>query len=252
MPLLGTVATSCGAYRSVRSAPVPRRHPSAIALLVSATALAAASACAGDDGDERLGEDRAAQVRAAADEAGLADDVGEVLALAARGTTATFRVTYAGTGGAAVVVSQRPPDRRIDIVVGEATVESRVVRDGISYVCRPEGQPAPDARLACQRGDAATDAPGVFTPQAIEAFTASLVAGAGELELTVEERTIADTVARCLVAAPAGGTTLDGSEPGPETICLSPEGAQLLTDAGGERVVADSYSTDVPEGTFEI
>jgi hypothetical protein len=36
-----------------------------------------------------------------------------------------------------------------------------------------------------------------------------------------------------------------------ETICLSDEGGQLLIDAAGERLVAEAYTTDVPEGTFE-
>lgn len=221
-------------------------------VLLAAVVQASIGACGGDDPDERLGEDRAEQVRDAAAAAGLDDEVADVLALAARGTTATFRVSYAGTGGATVVVSQRPPDRRIDVVVGDVIVESRVVRDGISYICAPEGDPAPDAPLECERGAAAVDAPGLFTSDAIDDFTAALAASGDDLDLSVEERTIADTPATCLVTAPRAGTPPRDTGPVVETLCLSPEGAQLLTDAGGERVVADTYTTDVPEGTFEI
>jgi hypothetical protein len=35
-------------------------------------------------------------------------------------------------------------------------------------------------------------------------------------------------------------------------LCLSAEGAQLLVDHGGERLVADRYTTTVPDGTFEV
>ena len=35
------------------------------------------------------------------------------------------------------------------------------------------------------------------------------------------------------------------------TICLSDEGAQLLVDTGGDRLAATSYTTKVPDGTFD-
>jgi hypothetical protein len=93
--------------------------------------------------------------------------------------------------------------------------------------------------------------PGAFTEEALDAFTEQLAASVDAVELRVEERTIADTDATCLVSAPKAGTPLDGSEPANDALCLSPEGAQLLLDAGGERLVADRYSTDVPAGTFD-
>ena len=82
-----------------------------------------------------MADDRADQVRDAAREAGLPDDVADVLATAARGATATFQVTYAGTEGARFVVSQEPPDHRVDVIAAGKIVESRVLRDGTAYRC---------------------------------------------------------------------------------------------------------------------
>jgi hypothetical protein len=158
-----------------------------------------------------------------------------VLELAARGVDGTYQVTYPGDEGASIVISQAPPDRRIDVLAGERIVESRVFRDGVGYRCAPPPDD-PGGSLACQRSEAALDAPGAFTDQALKAFAQDL-ADADE-ELKVEARTIADTDATCLVA-------------GDETICLSDEGAQLLVDANGDRLEATSYTTDLPDGTFD-
>ncbi len=66
--------------------------------------------------------------------------------------------------------------------------------------------------------------------------------------MTVDERTIADTHVTCVTTTPKAGTALDGTGPGTDMLCLSDEGAQLLVDHAGERLVADSYSTDGPQG----
>jgi hypothetical protein len=92
--------------------------------------------------------------------------------------------------------------------------------------------------------------PGAFTDDALETFAEELGASLDDLTLTVEERTIADVGATCLVATPKPGTT-ESTTTDVETICLSDEGAQLLLDVGGERLEADGYSTEVPEGTFD-
>ena len=208
------------------------------------------AACGGDD--DGVGSDRAAQVRAAAIEAGLDSEVADVLALAATGATATFQVTYEGSDGAEVLVSQQPPNRRVDALTAGLIVQSQVVRDGIVYQCDlPADGKAGDA-LDCNRTSGAVPAQGAFTLDALTAFTDELAAAADSVDLTVETRTVADVEATCLVSAPVAGTPIDGSGPGVDTICLSADGAQLLVDVGGERVVAADYSTTVPEGTFDI
>jgi hypothetical protein len=210
-------------------------------------AMVVGAAC-GDDADP--GEERAEQVRAAGEAAGLPDEVVEVLVLAAEGTDATFQITYAGSGGAALVVSQDPPNRRVDVVSGETVVESRVVRDGTGYLCTPPPD-EPDGPLACSREEGALEAPGAFTAEALDAFREDLASSLPDLDLSVEAREVAGVAATCLIATPVAGPT-DGSGPSVETLCLSPEGGQLLVDAGGERVVAEAYSTDVPDGTFDV
>jgi hypothetical protein len=202
--------------------------------------------------DDPAADDRAAQVRDAADDAGLDAEVADLLVLASEGLSSTYQVTYAGTDGAEVVVSQDPPNRRVDVVTAGLIVQSQVVRDGVAYRCDlPEGG-SPGDPLVCERTQGALTAPGPFTDDALEAFTTALLDSADDVDLTVDERVLADIDARCLVSAPKAGTPLDGSGPGVETLCLSPEGAQLLIDSGGERLVADGYSTTVPEGTFDV
>ena len=211
-----------------------RRGPLLIVLAVTL------GACGG--GGDGASDARADQLRESAAEAGLPDDVADVLALAARGAGATFQVTYPGEDGAAVVISQDPPDRRVDVVVGDRILRSQVVRGGVGYRCEPPADdPAGD--LACRRAQSALDAPGAFTDAALEEFTDEISASKDGLDLTVESRTIAGVDATCLVATPDTGST--------ETICLSDEGAQLLVDAVGERLEASAYTTSVPEGTFD-
>jgi hypothetical protein len=226
-----------------------RRSPLVAALAGGLLALGA-GACGG--GGDEVTTDRVEQVRAAAREAGLSDDVADVLALAARGTTATFQVTYTGADGSSIVVSQDPPNRRVDVLTAGLVVESQVVRDGVAYACNLPEDGKPGDAVECDRTQGAVAAPGAFADDAVQAFTDDLLASADDFDLTVEARTIAEVEATCLISAPAAGTPLDGSEAGVDTVCLSPEGAQLLVDSGGERVVADGYTAEVPDGTFDV
>ena len=219
-------------------------------MLLALAAVAALASCSSDD--DPVAEERSDEVRAAAADAGLSDEVADVLALAAQGMSATYRITYPGTEGAAVVVSQEPPNHRVDIVVGDVVVESRVLRDGVSYRCRAGTPARAGEALDCRRAAAAVQAPGSFTEEALDDFTAALAGSVDRFDITVEERTIADTPATCLVTAPTAGSAIDGTGPNVDTLCLSPEGAPLLTDADGERVVADTYTVEVPDGTFDI
>ncbi len=115
-----------------------------------------------------MGGDRADQVRRAAAEAGLADEVGDVLALAASGATATFQVTYGGSDGAEIMVSQEPPNRRVDALKAGLIVQSQIVRDDVGYACEvPETGQAGDP-LDCTRTRGAIPAHGTFTEDALD------------------------------------------------------------------------------------
>lgn len=233
----------------VRSAPMPSLPRSLLSAVVAAGLVLAACGGGGDD----VGDDRADQVRSSAKEAGLPDDVADLLALAARGDGATFQVSYAGTEGARLVVSQAPPDRRVDVLDGDVMVESRVLHDQVAYRCEPDTRDgAKPGALSCRRAAGALDAAGTFTADALTSFTDQLASSRTTLTVKVDARTIAGVRARCLTSTPKAGTPIDGTGPGTDVLCLSPEGAQLLVDRSGDRLVADHYSTKVPKGTFDV
>lgn len=213
--------------------------------------MAAGGAACGGDGPDVAGG-RSDQVREAAIEAGVPGDVADVLALAARGASATFQITYRGADGAELTVSQAPPNRRVDALTAGLIVQSQVVRNGVGYTCDlpPDGRPGDSLR--CRRTRGAIVAEGTFTAEALTAFADELGRTRQQLDLTVEERTIAEVRATCLVAAPVAGTPLGGTSPGVDTVCLAEDGAQLLVDVGGQRVVASTYRASVPDGTFDV
>lgn len=234
-----------GTLRPMPAAAILRRT----AIGAVTTAALAVAGCG--DGGAQVGADRADQVRSAALRAGLPDDVASVLALAARADDASFQVTYAGTDGARLVVSQAPPDRRIDVMQGDRVVESRVLRDRVAYRCAPDPAGA-TGELRCSRAAGAIEPAGTFTDEALRSFTDQLAASKATLDVDVDTRKIAGVDATCLTSTPKAGTPLDGTGPGTDVLCLSAEGAQLLVDRDGDRLVADRYTTEVPEGTFDV
>lgn len=219
-------------------------------LLAPLLALTLVAACGSDAPD--VGEERAEQVRGAALDAGLSEAVADALALAARADSATYQVEYPGTEGARIIVSQSPPDRRVDVVQGDIVIESRVLRDGVAYRCVAGDDPKDGSALTCTRAAGALDAPGTFTLQALEDFAAAIAAVKETVTVSVQRRNLAGVSATCIVSTAKAGTPLDGTDPGTSELCLSAEGAQLLVDQGQDRLVADEYRTEVPDGTFEV
>jgi hypothetical protein len=221
------------------------------ALLAAVAAVGLLVPACGDDGPD-LAQQRADQLRDAARRAGLPDEVADVLALAARGGTTTYQVGYPGEQGARIVVSQDPPERRFDVLQGDRIVESRVLHRGVAYRCEPDtGKGAATGALTCTRAAGAIDAPGTFTDESLTRFVDQVAASKDTLSMIVDRRTIAGARARCLTTTPKPGTPLDGTGPGTDVLCLSAEGAQLLVDHDGQRLVADHYETSVPRGTFD-
>jgi hypothetical protein len=227
---------------------VPVRRSSLLVVLLAAASAALAGACGSDD----VSDTRADQVRQAATEAGLSADVADVLATAAQGATATFQVTYDGSDGAQVTVSQEPPNRRIDVIATGLIVESQLTRGTVSYRCEVPADGRPGDPVKCERASGQAPQRGAFTSEALQTFTTDLAGQLDSFDITTEARTIADAEATCLISAPKAGTPLDGTGPGVDTLCVSHEGAQLLVDVGGDRLVASAYSTTVPDGTFEL
>ncbi|HEU5083150.1 MAG TPA: hypothetical protein VFU14_07415 [Acidimicrobiales bacterium] len=241
-----------------------------LARCASVALLALVLAGCGDEVDEvtEAGERRAEQARAAAVEAGLGDDVADFLALAARGDTATYRVRYPGPAdGTELVVTSRPPDRRVEVVADGVTTEVRLVTGGQAFECTPatgegggEGgsdgaepaEPAGDGRdvdLRCERTDALAEPPGAFSERALEELQDALADRADDYAFEVETAPVAGVEARCLVTRRREGR--ESPELGEQgTLCVSQEGALLLVDQGSDRLEALDYDTDVDESVF--
>ncbi len=213
------------------------------ALLLALGLLVAACSDGADVGDER-----ATQAREAALDAGLDVEVADFLALAARGETATYQATYPGPeAGTTLVVANRPPDRRVDIIEDDAIIQVRLSLDGESFTCTRDDEA--DAITACDRTDAIVEPPGLFGSATMDALTQSLSERADDFDFSVEETAIAGVQTRCLV------TNVREGHERPElvdsgTICVSFEGALLRVAQGDEVLEATDYTTDIPAKTF--
>ena len=235
-----------GTLRSVR-----RLRLAIAALAVSATLLG----CGADDDPGRAAVD---QARRAALDAGLSPAVADFLALAAGGTQATYEAEFTAlTAGEerTIIVSQRPPDRRIDVVAAGGATDATILTGGSTFQCSKP----PDGGWECIRApDGRSTAPlvgGVFDEATLRATTDALADASRDFIIGIEDREVAGTAATCLVAEPRGAatTTAAGAAPdGPGSLCLSGDGAILLVEQAGERVAATEYSTSVAADRFEL
>lgn len=194
------------------------------------------AACAGcsrgdDSAAGRVVAQRAAQARSAAIEAGLGDDVADVVALAARAPAATFSAVYEVPGvPGRVVVHQRPPRRRVDTVDAEGRTVSAFVSDGsaTSWDCTRRTS----WRCAAVAGSSGA---GAFDPALVDRTVAALSATGPTAEpVSVERTTVAGAAAVCV----RSGAT--------ERLCVSPSGVPLLVErAGAGSLRAVTYRTAV-------
>lgn len=205
-----------------------------------------AAAC-GDEGNPTAGDERADQVREAVEAAGLDDDVVDVLAAAAGVVDSTHRVTYE-IDGQVVVVTQRPPDRRVDVRSADGTVDATFSVGGRAIACT---DPAGDEPWRCDDlGRPAADSG--FDPAAVSELASTLASSAVAYEFTVEERELVGTAARCLVTSLRPGATADPSLGDTGTLCIADTGAILLVERPAGTLRATSYSADVPDDAFEV
>lgn len=207
-----------------------------------AALLAIGAGCGGDE--PTAGERRADQARDLAEEAGLPEDVGDLLALAAGAVDATYRVTYEDAGGGTLTVTSGPAGRRLDVTAvepgsTEPVTRSQFALDDGAFTCT-EGAD----RWFCAQDDRPPELPGPFAEGDLARTIDALRQGADDFDLRVEEREIAGVTARCLVADAAGGPT--GS------LCVSPDGVPLLLERSGDDLVAIAYTTDVPDDALEL
>lgn len=203
----------------------------------------------GDDADEvaATGDERSEQAETAASEAGLEDEVAAFLGLLARGETATYRVEFPGPAeGTELLIANRPPDRRVEVVADGTTTELRLVIEGEAFTCTPSTE---DDELSCERTDALVEPPGVFRAEALDELSEALAERSDDYSFEIETLTVAGVEARCLVTRLRSGR--ESAELGSSgTICASPEGAVLLVDRGSDRLEATDYGTDVDDDAF--
>lgn len=207
-------------------------------------ALALAGLLAVGCGDDPSpGEERADQVREAAAGAGLDDEVADLLADAAAGIDGTYRITYA-LEDRTVVVTQRPPDRRIDTTTADGGTDAVITVDGTTHACSdPPGEPE---TWSCEElGRPPAD--GAFDPADVDELVDALVTSADRFALSVDERVVAGTDARCLVATPTdppGGAS--------SSLCIAPTGAILLVERPAGTLRATAHESDVDDGAFVL
>ena len=217
------------------------------ARFVLALALASASVVACSSSDV-VGDERAEQARTAALDAGLDEGVADFLALAARGQTATYQATYPGPDeGTDLVVANRPPDRRVDVVADEVIVQVQLSLDGESFRCSRD--PEVDAIDECERTDAIVEAPGTFGDAAMATLTESLTERLEDFEFELQTSPIAGVEAQCLVTRVREGKERPELADG-GTMCVSPEGVLLRVAQGDELLEATDYSTEIADNTF--
>lgn len=241
------MAATVAAIRTISPVPTRSSRSNPRHLVALVLALAVLAACGGDGDD--VGDQRADQARQAAVDAGLDDDVADFLALAARGATSEHQVTYPGPStGTQLVVANRPPDRRVDLVADGEVREIRLVLDGEAFTCVRD--PSTSEFEPCERVDAIVEPPGAFDPDAIASLVESLRQRIDDFAFEIETRPIAGVEAICLVTRILAGRERPELGDG-ATLCVSPEGVLLFVDQAGEQLEASDYATAVAEGTFE-
>ena len=182
-----------------------------------------------------MADQREAQAREVAAEAGLPADVRSLLGSrpgAARAPQATFSASFAaGTG--TIVVHQAPPRRRVDVVDAGVARESFVTGDdGRTIRCeRPEGR-----GWTCGETDAGSDGPvagatgfGAFSPELVARTVEALEEGLAAYDVRVEPLTVAGVQARCLRTVPKSGS---GGATATSRLCISPDGVPVLVERG--------------------
>jgi hypothetical protein len=208
--------------------------------------LLCVSACGGN------AQTKADQASSIAQQAGLAPDVAAFFAKAASGTTATYRVTVetADSKGQPVQVTttQRPPNARFDVFNADGTVDSTITLGGARYQCTMASN-----RWDCgELGGAASSAPQVFDPAAVQRAIEGFRQRATDYDFRVEDRPLVGVTARCLITTVKPGHEQDSSLAPSATLCLSPQGAVLAVDVPSGAITARAYTTTIPDDAFTL
>lgn len=222
---------------------MPRRL---LAALAAGMALMPAAACGDDPAPwEEAADERATRVRQVAVDAGLDEDVAEVMATLARTVEATYRVTYEAVDASGttstVTVTQQPPKRRIDVVAPEQPDLTTVVTADASFTCV-----AVEGEWRCAAGDAPPEIGALVETDAVAA-TEALAESVDEFALEATTQDVAGVEAWCLVATPTADETADA-----DRLCVAPDGPPLLVERASGTLTATAYGTEVDADAFEL
>ena len=222
--------------RPVSCAAVPRWPTVALVVL--------AAACSGG-----APADNADQVVDAVETTSLPEQFEEFLALIVLGVDAEYSASYdaeSADGSTQFLVSQRPPDRRVDVVGENGDLDSTILLGGTTYHCqRSSGE------WACEAlGDPAGVPTGLFDPDALEAAVKRLEDSQADYDFEFPSRTVANTETSCIVALPEN--PVDSAIFPGGTVCLSEDGVVLLLERPGESLEATRYETTVDDDSFTL
>jgi hypothetical protein len=202
--------------------------------------------CGGSSSTARVASQRADQARRAAADAGLPRDVQDLLARAAGAAAKRFTVTYRTGDGSTAVLTQRPPRRRVDLQVGDVT-RTLIDREDGSWSCL-----LADKQWKCQKATSTPVELSPFSAGDVERTVDQLAASRATYTFRVEHRRVADTAATCLVTTLRPDAPHDATQAPLGELCLSPEGAPLVSRGGTEELVATRYRTSAPASAFTL
>lgn len=221
-------------------------------LAALAVAAAVATAACSDDA-LTAGDERVEQARRAAADADLPAAVGDFLADAAASIDATYRVAYEladGEGGTReVIVTQRPPDRRVDIANADGTLDATITTGGETHQCT---RPPDEREWICETLGDPPEVAG-FDEAAVTQLSESLARASDDYDLEIEERTVAGTPVRCLVTRLRADAAADPQLGTDGALCLAAStGAVVLVERPVGTLRAVEYRDDVAPDAFDV
>jgi hypothetical protein len=205
----------------------------------------------GDSNGGDAARTRAEQARQVARDAGLPAAVQDFFAVAAGAVDRTYSVAYrlGDTGGRSTVV-QDPPRRRIEFVVTAEDVATTRV-----FITNGDGDfgcTRITDSWTCQRNQEAPTGIGPLALGDVQEATQDLAEARDAYSFRIERRTIARTLAQCLVTELKPGQTADASRGQRGVLCISTEGVPLLIESAQGAVTALSYRTNAADAAFDL
>jgi hypothetical protein len=219
-------------------------------LLAGLLLLAVLGGCGGGGDSGHVARTRADQARQVAKDAGLPPDVQGFLAQAATSATRTFTVHYQLADQGTSTVTQDPPRRRVEIVIGKgptAITRLTLANDDGTFGCTRSA-----GIWACQKTSDTADDFGPLALGDIQQTTEDLGEARRSYRFRVESRTIAATRARCLITELKPGQPPDPTRGARGELCVSPEGVPLLIDGGTTKITAVRYETRADDSAFRL